>query len=129
MKIFGDDVDPDDNFDDVGPDFPDYFRISHLLEQWSIAQLGTPSHLYDFCNIHQYFWTRFTVTPNNENVADVLKCYSIRVQVVFISFRIEKPTIQAYTGLETDQLVLQVYKKKPQCNKDDDDDTGKCGPK
>ena len=45
MEIFGDDVDPDDNF---GPDFPDYFRISHLLEQWSIAQLGTPSHLYDF---------------------------------------------------------------------------------
>ena len=63
------------------------------------------------CNIHQYFWTRFTVTPNNENIVGVLKCYSIRVQVVFNSFHIKKPTIQAYTGLETDQLVLQVYKK------------------
>ena len=111
MEIFGDDVDPDDNFDDVGPDFPDYFRISHLLEQWSIAQLGTPSHLYDFVTSSITSLARFTVTPNNDNAADVLKCYSIRVQVVLNSFHIKKPTNQAYTGLETDQLVLQVYKK------------------
>ena len=71
MEIFGDDVDPDDNFDDVGPDFPDYFRISHLLEQWPIAQLGTPSHLYDFVTSSITSLARFTVTPNIENVADV----------------------------------------------------------
>ena len=112
MEFFGDDVDPDDNFDDVGPDFPDYFRISHLLEQWSIAQLGTPSHLYDFVTSTNTSGQDLQNTPNNENVSDVLKCYSIRVQVVLNSFHIKKPTIQAYTGLETDQLVLQVYKKK-----------------